>query len=1231
MKKKLVVSALLGVMLANSILPVYSGSLLTKSEDFSKAATYGMNMATYTAEKKDGKEALEKLMMFDVLFDVMGKNEEIFLNGDPAAFSNFKDDVLKVKLVIDKVAEVSSKLGAGEYDEALIGSVDGMVGIVNHPVVNALWEAVKLTYESHKLVKSSKAELQIEALYGVVNNDRRLIGTSSGDNPPTIPINSESITYFYNKYLITDASTRELVKAYVKKKLGENFPEISTSSSIWAYLTGTTEAVKSEYELQQLQDFENNSRRWIKALLEDLNDQVKKQWAETRLRQETDRFKTFSAKFGTDFRNMDEVFAYFAKVKSIEKQRDQFPVKLAELTKIKTQSESKYSSAKYHERMALRAALFDASKQSNVYAVYSMIINDPLETQFRNLEIECLKLISIIDKNMEANKDNLVDEVFSDFSVPDFYHYSSGEFEESTLKIFKPALNNYNLSIEEYIKPPIDEVKEALSGNDLDRAKKVFQEWQKEQNAIISRAEEDFKHKIAELESSKPDVKSTPQIQWLINNRQNIDEQALKAATEYRDKVWQKAREKTSETQNTIYTISSLQYNKDYQAISTMIEHFASEMNRVKNVVWKTREDFTNFCWKLHNTYGTGNTAQFNPDINIDANWKPAVAYDAEGANQYLNENSYSSIGKINDEGVAINTVKSFIAEKKHAILAPVRWHNEYISKLSNIDAELYRLDSLKKEWANFPVLDDDTINLYHDFAKYSSIKEQEHAEWEADVKVRLNGETRESSSNPNWGRIDGYRASINAMTKMMDSINTSKIKSDAKQYLSAVNTELINRQNDHDYLDELEKQWERWFQEQISNNIIIMDRQSGKYILGLGAGLRKAEGLNYAIISEPYAHYALEKELKENEAAKNAKESLRKLKVYNFIQLNMPNTKLLLDKLFSSQMFEPAPEENFLIGQYAVWKADLLKAEAIISGIDIKRDDSYIKGMVEVSRLLPYTVSFPELKDSNKNDYASKWYNKYGKFNDQLTTYDLENFELGKKFIKLREEVRELMAAKGRLAQQESYEETLRAEGAIRLAKYKQEFKEISNKLNILNEINAIQDLSQVYWDLRTRYSNDKYANNYAFTQELENFESAFTISMAKLENNESQNIQKIKDFYITFKQAYEAKSDYEILSLISNDWESSDETTISDLENHFRTMFKVFDSLTFEISNFQCSKASENTYNVSYDAVIKGINYKRDLRHEEKSSINEQIIIEKSGKIKLNKTLNGRFWYIN
>jgi len=60
------------------------------------------------------------------------------------------------------------------------------------------------------------------------------------------------------------------------------------------------------------------------------------------------------------------------------------------------------------------------------------------------------------------------------------------------------------------------------------------------------------------------------------------------------------------------------------------------------------------------------------------------------------------------------------------------------------------------------------------------------------------------------------------------------------------------------------------------------------------------------------------------------------------------------------------------------------------------------------------------------------------------------------------------------------------------------------------------------------------------------------------------------------------------------------------------------------------QISKIGESKYRVNYDAVITSRILKRNLKREEKSSIQEEVTIDDSGRAKITKTLGGKFLYI-
>jgi hypothetical protein len=122
----------------------------------------------------------------------------------------------------------------------------------------------------------------------------------------------------------------------------------------------------------------------------------------------------------------------------------------------------------------------------------------------------------------------------------------------------------------------------------------------------------------------------------------------------------------------------------------------------------------------------------------------------------------------------------------------------------------------------------------------------------------------------------------------------------------------------------------------------------------------------------------------------------------------------------------------------------------------------------------------------------------------------------------------------------------------------------------------------------------------------------------------------EKVKDLYGRFREAYESKNASGVLYCLSDQWESNDGGTLSELQQNLRRTFRIFDQIQFKIQNLQISKISESKFRVNYDAIITSRIYKRNLKHEEKSSIQEEVTVDDSGKAKITKTLGGKFWYV-
>jgi hypothetical protein len=121
-----------------------------------------------------------------------------------------------------------------------------------------------------------------------------------------------------------------------------------------------------------------------------------------------------------------------------------------------------------------------------------------------------------------------------------------------------------------------------------------------------------------------------------------------------------------------------------------------------------------------------------------------------------------------------------------------------------------------------------------------------------------------------------------------------------------------------------------------------------------------------------------------------------------------------------------------------------------------------------------------------------------------------------------------------------------------------------------------------------------------------------------------------KINEFYQSFKAAYESRNEMKLLSYLSDNWTAGDGTDLGDITTTLRNSFAMYDQVKFIIGPLNIQKVPVG-YRVTYDVTITGKNLENDIKHEEKSTVTEDVNIDTKGKIKILKTLTGRFWYVD
>ena len=118
-----------------------------------------------------------------------------------------------------------------------------------------------------------------------------------------------------------------------------------------------------------------------------------------------------------------------------------------------------------------------------------------------------------------------------------------------------------------------------------------------------------------------------------------------------------------------------------------------------------------------------------------------------------------------------------------------------------------------------------------------------------------------------------------------------------------------------------------------------------------------------------------------------------------------------------------------------------------------------------------------------------------------------------------------------------------------------------------------------------------------------------------------------RAEEFYREFKRAYESGNDVRIISMLDDNWSSADGTRLAEAENHLRRMFGLFDSISYDISDLSVSRSGD-LIRAEYDLSIEGRIFRSNITHRERSSVTEDLREDSSGRLRIIRTLRGRFW---
>lgn len=130
------------------------------------------------------------------------------------------------------------------------------------------------------------------------------------------------------------------------------------------------------------------------------------------------------------------------------------------------------------------------------------------------------------------------------------------------------------------------------------------------------------------------------------------------------------------------------------------------------------------------------------------------------------------------------------------------------------------------------------------------------------------------------------------------------------------------------------------------------------------------------------------------------------------------------------------------------------------------------------------------------------------------------------------------------------------------------------------------------------------------------------FTVEYVKGSQDE------VRSFYDKFRAAYEGRNAPQVLALVSGGWSAGDGTELSDLEENLRNNFRLYDEIKYDMAALRVSRTGRG-WQACYDVTITSRIFKRNLKHEEKSQVCDEVG-DDGGKFKLLRTYSGSYWYV-
>lgn len=234
---------------------------------------------------------------------------------------------LKVFETGQQLLKAVEKTQEGDYGEATLRVLYAGAEALNNPLVKMIASSAIYTHKSYQALEATGVARDIEALYGKVDSDRRLLGEQdpNADGPKLIEINDENLQYFFDNYVDDnsprDTQTRQLVKTYVKNRLNGTWPEAEWQRYVYLVgMYGLSSNPKHQEEIAEVgASFKKQVFKWLESLLQDVNAQAKLNWGQARLRQLTPQLQAYIQKLGGAVGRFQDMKGTFEQLENMKK------------------------------------------------------------------------------------------------------------------------------------------------------------------------------------------------------------------------------------------------------------------------------------------------------------------------------------------------------------------------------------------------------------------------------------------------------------------------------------------------------------------------------------------------------------------------------------------------------------------------------------------------------------------------------------------------------------------------------------------------------------------------------------------------------------------------------------------------------------------------------------------------------------------------------------------------